>query len=143
MRRKRKSITVAVTWPKLQAVLGFEVMKNTLILAAALSLLGASQALAHARLLHATPQVGATVKAPTTLRLSYSEGIDLSKSTVAVAGPAGLVATGPIALDPKNKRVVVVPLKTKLAPGAYHVTWGMTTEDTHHTDGTFDFKVAP
>jgi methionine-rich copper-binding protein CopC len=119
-------------------------MNKTLILAAALSLLGASQALAHARLLRSDPQAGATVKAsPAALRLSYSEGIDLSKSSVALAGPAGPVAAGPIALDPKNKRVVIVPIKAKLAPGAYHVTWGMTTEDTHHTDGAFDFKVAP
>ena len=88
--------------------------------------------------------MGATLHgSPAVLRLFYSEGIDLTKSTVAVSGPGGPVASGPIALDPKNKRIVVVPIKAKLAPGAYHVKWGMTTEDTHHTDGDFDFKIAP
>jgi methionine-rich copper-binding protein CopC len=118
-------------------------MKKILVLAAALSLVGASQALAHARLLHATPKAGETVKAsPAALRLAYSESIDLAKSTVAVAGPAGPVATGPLALDPKNDRVVIVPIKAKLAAGAYKVSWGMTTADTHHTEGDFSFKVA-
>jgi hypothetical protein len=118
-------------------------MKKTLLLAAALSLLVAGQALAHARLLHAEPKAGATVKAsPAALRLAYSETIDLPKSTVAVAGPSGPAPTGSIELDAKDKRVVVVPIRGKLAPGAYHVTWGMTSADGHHTEGDFSFKVA-
>jgi methionine-rich copper-binding protein CopC len=119
-------------------------MKKILILASALSLAAGGQALAHARLLRATPKVGETVHvSPAALRLSYSETIDLSKSTVAVKGPAGAVQTGPLALDAKDKRVVIVPVKGKLVPGAYHVSWGMTTADTHHTEGDFGFKVAP
>jgi methionine-rich copper-binding protein CopC len=119
-------------------------MRTTITLALTLSLLGAGQALAHARLLHATPKAGATVKAaPATLRLAYSETIDPAKSTVAVAGPGGPAAIGPIVLDSKDKRVVIVPIKARLAPGAYKVTWGMTSADGHHTEGDFAFKVAP
>ena len=29
-----------------------------------------------------------------------------------------------------------------LPPGTYRVEWGMTSTDTHHTDGDFSFKVA-
>jgi methionine-rich copper-binding protein CopC len=51
------------------------------------------------------------------------------------------VATGPLALDPKNKRVVIAPLAATPAPGAYKVNWSMKTEDGHTTSGDFGFTV--
>jgi methionine-rich copper-binding protein CopC len=117
-------------------------MRKTLILAAALSLIGAVQADAHARLLKSDPKAGATVAAPKVLRLSYSETIVPGNSSVSVTGPGKTpAATGPIALDPKNKRIVVVPITAKLAPGAYKVDWSMTTADSHTMTGAFVFKV--
>lgn len=117
-------------------------MRRTLILAAALTLLAAGQASAHARLIQATPKVGSTAPAPKQLRLQYSESIDLPASSVKIAGPGGAaIATGPLALDPKSKRVVLVPITGKLAAGAYKVSWTMKTEDGHTTDGDFAFKV--
>ncbi|HEX3700962.1 MAG TPA: copper resistance protein CopC [Phenylobacterium sp.] len=119
-------------------------MHKTLLLAATAALLTTGHAWAHARLLHAAPKVGETVRgSPAELRLWFSESIDLPKSSVTLAGPAGPVAIGRLGLDPKSPRVVVAPLPRRLAPGAYHVTWGMTSLDTHHTDGDFMFKVAP
>jgi methionine-rich copper-binding protein CopC len=117
-------------------------MRNTLIAAAVLSLLGAVQADAHARLLKSDPKAGATVAAPKALHLSYSETIVPANSSVALAGADKTpVATGPIALDPKNKRLVVVPITAKLAPGAYRVDWSMTSADSHTMTGNFAFKV--
>jgi methionine-rich copper-binding protein CopC len=117
-------------------------MRNTLIAAAVLALLGAVQADAHARLLKSDPKAGATVAAPKALRLSYSETIVPANSSVSVTGPAKApVATGPIALDAKNKRIVVVPIAAKLAPGAYKVDWSMTSADSHTMTGAFAFKV--
>ncbi|HEX3700531.1 MAG TPA: copper resistance protein CopC [Phenylobacterium sp.] len=115
------------------------------IAVAVLALAAAGQAQAHARLLHAAPGVGATVRgSPATLRLAFSETIVPTGSSVAVSGPGGrAVATGPLAIDAKDKRVVVVAPSAPLRPGAYKVSWGMTTDDGHHTDGTFIFKVAP
>ncbi len=49
--------------------------------AAALSLLAAGQASAHARLLSAVPKVGSTVASPQTLVLHYSETIVPAVST--------------------------------------------------------------
>ena len=123
-------------------------MRKALLLAlaaATVSALGlaAGEASAHARLIRAEPKVGATVHvAPKALRLSYSETIVPADSAVEVKGPAGAaVAAGPIALDPKNPRVVLLPFKAPLGAGAYHVSWRMKTADGHTTDGDFSFAV--
>ena len=117
-------------------------MRKSLILAAALSLIAAGAADAHARLIQAQPKVGSTGPAPKQLKLTYSESIDLSGSSLKVTGPSGAAAPiGPLALDPKNKRVVLVPFTGPLAAGAYKVDWSMKTEDTHTMTGDFGFKV--
>jgi len=117
-------------------------MRKALLAAAILSLIGAAQAQAHARLLKSSPTKGATVASPTALRLSYSETIVPAQSSVTVSGPdAKPAATGPIALEPKDKHVVVVPVTGKLAPGAYKVDWSMHSADGHTMTGTFAFKV--
>jgi methionine-rich copper-binding protein CopC len=117
-------------------------MKQTLILAAALSLLAVGQAAAHARLITAAPKVGSSGPAPSELKLSYSESLVPAESAVKVSGPGGAaVATGALALDAKSKRIVHVPLTGKLAAGAYKVHWTMKTEDGHITDGDFAFTV--
>jgi methionine-rich copper-binding protein CopC len=106
--------------------------------------LAAEPALAHARLIRATPRVGSTVRpSPAELTLRFSESIDLSASTVTVSGPRGPAPTGPLTLDRGDGRVVHVPLPPALPPGAYRVDWGMTSVDTHHTEGDFRFRVAP
>jgi methionine-rich copper-binding protein CopC len=102
----------------------------------------AGQAAAHARLIVGSPKAGATVAAPKELKLQYSESIVAAESGVTVAGPSGApVATGPLALDAKNKRVVIVPFPAKLAAGAYKVSWHMKTPDDHKTEGAFSFTV--
>ena len=118
-------------------------MRSTLALAATVAVaLAAGQAQAHARLIQSTPKAGATVAAPQALHLLYSEGIVTAASSVTVAGPGGAAApTGPLALDPKSKRTVIVPVTGKLAAGPYKVHWTMKTEDGHTTDGDFGFKV--
>lgn len=117
-------------------------MRKTLILATALSLAAAGVAQAHARLITGSPKAGTTVAAPKALTLTYSESIVPSASSVALADAKGAaVATGPLALDPKNKRVVIVPVTGKLSAGAYKVDWSMKTEDGHTTSGDFRFTV--
>jgi methionine-rich copper-binding protein CopC len=116
-------------------------MRKTVLIAAALAVIAAGQAQAHARLIQATPKVGTTVAAPKALSLRYSEELVPAASSVKVAGPSGAaVATGPMALD-KTRKIVTVPLTGALAAGAYRVTWHMKTEDGHETDGSFGFTV--
>ena len=117
-------------------------MRKTLILAAAAFALVASQAAAHARLITGSPKAGTTVAAPSELKLTYSESLDLKGSSLKVSGPGGAaVATGALALDAKNHRIVHAPISGKLAPGAYKVDWSMKTEDGHTTSGDFAFTV--
>jgi len=121
-------------------------MRNALVVTvtAALALAAAGQAAAHARLILGSPKAGATVAAPKELKLQYSETIVPDASSVTVAGPGGVaVATGKLALDAKDKRVVHVPFTAAPAPGAYKVTWKMKTPDGHTTDGDFAFSVKP
>ena len=100
----------------------------------------AGEAAAHARLISAAPKAGATVSALKALTLTFSEKIVPAKSSVAMTGPQGAVSLGPLALDPKNPRVVAVPIGP-LSPGAYKVKWSMTTEDTHTMQGSYAFSV--
>ena len=117
-------------------------MRRTLLAAVALSLIWCAEAGAHARLVKSDPKAGATVAAPKALRLSYSETIVPGNSSVSLTGPDKKpAATGPIAIDPKNKRLVVVPVTGKLAPGAYKLDWSMTTDDGHTMTGSYGFKV--
>lgn len=120
-------------------------MRKIVLVAAALSALAAGQAAAHARLIQATPKVGATVAvAPKALKLTYSESIVAAESGVTVAGPGGrAVVTGALAVDPKNKRLVTVPFANTPTPGDYKVSWHMKTEDGHKTDGDFAFTIKP
>ena len=121
-------------------------MRNALIVtAAAVALaLAAGQASAHARLILGSPKAGATVAAPKELKLQYSETIVPGASSVTVAGPGGAaVATGKLALDAKDKRVVHLPFAAAPGPGPYKVSWKMKTPDGHTTDGDFAFTVKP
>jgi copper resistance protein C len=114
------------------------------IIAAALALAATGQASAHARLILGLPKAGATVAAPKELKLQYSETIVPDASSVTVAGPGGAaVATGKLALDAKDKRIVHVSFAAAPAPGAYKVSWKMKTPDGHTTDGDFAFTVKP
>lgn len=116
--------------------------KTVLILAAVAAAAAAGQAAAHARLISGSPKNGATVAAPKDLTLHFSETVVLAGSNVAVTDAKGAaVATGPLALDAKDKRTVHAPFASAPAAGAYKVKWHMKTEDGHETDGAFGFKV--
>ena len=120
-------------------------MRTAFVLTAGLAaLVIAGQASAHARLILGSPKSGETVAAPKELKLQYSESIVPEASSVTVAGPSGAaVATGKLAIDAKDKRVVHVPFTARPAPGAYKVNWKMKTPDGHSTDGDFSFTVKP
>ena len=118
-------------------------MRHAIVITAALAAFAvAGQAAAHARLILGSPKAGATVAAPKQLKMQFSESIVAAESGVSVAGQNGAaVATGPLALDAKDKRVVIVPFTSAPAPGAYKVSWHMKTPDGHKTEGDFSFIV--
>ncbi len=99
---------------------------------------------AHAHLVNAIPAVGATVTGVDTLRLNFSEGIEIKFSKVEVMGAdAAPIALAAVALDPADDKAVVISLPGRLAAGTYTVHWTVVSVDTHRTQGTYTFTIAP
>jgi copper resistance protein C len=119
-------------------------MTRRFLVLAAMLLLAAPPAFAHAMLRAADPAVGSTVKsAPKEVTLTFSESVDPSLSHVEVTDAQGArVDTGSLRLDPANPNRLVVALKPLIA-GIYTVTWHAVSTDTHKTQGKFTFTMTP
>jgi methionine-rich copper-binding protein CopC len=102
-----------------------------------------SHAFAHAFLEHAVPGVGMTVSgSPGELQLTFTEDIVPAFSGVHVATEGGaVVAAGKAVPGPAN--TLHVRLAHALKPGTYLVSWHVVSVDTHHTQGSYKFTVAP
>ena len=118
---------------------------HRLVLVAMALVLGvAGAAWAHAFLERADPRVGSTVHAaPAVVRLWFTEQLEPAFSSVQVVTDTGQrVDKGDAQVDPaapKQLRVSLPPL----AAGTYKVRWRVLSVDTHVTEGTFSFTVAP
>ena len=116
----------------------------SLFVSAALVFGPAPVAQAHAFLDHAEPKVGTEIaKAPSQVRLSFSESLVLRFCHVTVTGPAGFGGAGPVRQAPGDTKSLVVDLRPPIPPGAYVVRWRVVSADTHATEGDFAFKVKP
>jgi len=115
-----------------------------LCLAIALSVTAPLPALAHAHLVSSSPAVGDVVSAPSTLKITFSEGIEIGLSKFDLTGPGGETVAGVNpSLDPGNNKLVLLQLKTPLAAGDYTMHWHVVSVDTHRTEGTYAFTVKP
>jgi methionine-rich copper-binding protein CopC len=105
----------------------------------------ASTAFAHAQLLKAVPAVGGKVTAsPKEVRLSFSEGVEPRFSGIALAMETDATEpTGKPSVDSADNRVLVAAVLQALKPGIYTVRWHAVSVDTHRTQGSFNFTVAP
>jgi len=105
----------------------------------------AGAAFAHAMLVKAVPAVGGKVaSSPAEIRISFSEAIEPRFSGIEVKANNGApVEMGPAAIDPNDRATLVVPVKAKLQPGTYKVSWHVVSADTHKTRGSFSFEVGP
>jgi len=117
------------------------VVIRIIFLAIAALAAGLSSAGAHAFLEHASPSVGSRVATPpATLDILFTEGVVPHFSSVEVLGPSGTaLRTGP-PRSGKDGRELIVALPP-LAPGQYTVVWHVTSQDTHKTEGRFNFTV--
>ena len=99
---------------------------------------------AHAHLKTATPAPDSTVQtAPGAVTIDFTEGVEPKFSSIEVQDAAGRrVDTGAAETSPSDNKQFHVGLQP-LQPGTYKVTWRATAVDTHKTDGTFQFTVAP
>jgi copper resistance protein C len=118
----------------------------TIKLAASLALaMAASAASAHALLQKAVPAVGGTVAAsPKEIRIKFSEGVEPRFSGITLASEAGAATPiGKPSVDPADNSVLIAPISQALKPGTYTVTWHVVSVDTHKTQGSFKFTLAP
>ena len=102
--------------------------------------LGASPALAHARLLSATPGDGATVTAPRQVSLTFSERFAAPFSSVEVEDGRGrpVPVTKAVSQDGKT---LGGSFTAPLAAGTYRVTWAIAAADGHRMTGHYSFTV--
>ena len=118
-------------------------VSSSLVLAGALWSTGIGAAAAHAFLDRASPAVGSTVHTPPSeMRIQYTEELEPAYSTAQVQDASGATVSAAAHVDANEKSVLVVPLGP-LKPGRYKVIWKVLSVDTHVTNGTFTFTVAP
>ncbi len=113
----------------------------TFSLALTMALAAPISAFAHAHLVSSSPAVGETVTTAATLKITFSEGIELGLSKFEVTGPGGPVTGISAALDAGDTKVVLIRPKTPLVAGEYTVHWHVVSVDTHRTEGTYSFTV--
>ena len=114
-----------------------------LAFAGALGCAAGHAAEAHAFLDRASPAVGSTVHAPPTeVRIQYTEELEPAYSTAHVEDASGTTVSTTAHVDPAERQVLIVPVGP-LKPGRYKVIWKVLSVDTHVTNGTFTFTVAP
>lgn len=102
--------------------------------------LSASPVLSHARLVSATPASGATVTAPRTISLTFSERFAAPFSTVEVEDGRGraVALTKTVSEDGKT---LGGSFAAPLTAGTYRVTWAIAAADGHRMTGTYSFTV--
>lgn len=103
----------------------------------AAGLLAAAGALAHAHLHMSDPAANATVAAPKTLHLMFSEKLEPKFSTVEVVSAGAPVAVSVKAVGDTLEATPKAPLKA----GAYTVNWKVLSVDGHKSDGSYSFTV--
>ncbi len=109
-----------------------------------LLVLGAAPARAHAYPDHSAPPADSMLATPPqAVSIWFTQAIEPAYSGVEVTDAHGQpVASEAAAVDANNPALLRVRLKP-LPPGRYTVTWHVTAVDSHASQGSFDFTVAP
>jgi methionine-rich copper-binding protein CopC len=116
---------------------------HRLLLIPVLLLLGASLADAHAFLDRAEPRVGNTVKAPTEVKVWFTQKLVVAFCNLQVFDAAGNELDKHDKKLDKSEQSLLIVSVPPLKPGKYKVVWRVTSVDTHVTHGDFTFDVSP
>ena len=102
------------------------------------------QAEAHAKMKQASPEVESTVKtAPGEVIITFTEALEPKFSKIEVQNSKGQrVDQGAVQAVPGESARLAVALKP-LTAGVYRVTWRVVSVDTHRSEGSYQFIVAP
>jgi copper transport protein len=99
-----------------------------------------ANALAHATLLSTTPQNGAVLgTAPQQVTVRFDDTVDVRGGNEVVSNTTGAsVLAGPAVV---RGHTLVLPLRPKLANGAYSARWSIVSDDGHAEEGVIAFAV--
>jgi methionine-rich copper-binding protein CopC len=100
----------------------------------------ASEALAHAKLLKATPADGSTAASPQMIMLTFNEKLTGKLSGFEVVKADGTKVDVMVSVAGGGTMLHAMPSKP-LARGLYKVNWHAVTDDGHRTEGTISFTV--
>jgi methionine-rich copper-binding protein CopC len=100
---------------------------------------------AHAFMVCAQPRVGSKLdKAPTEVRIWFSEPLESASSTIKVFDQNGKqVDKKDTQLDRDNHALLALSLVSGLRHGIYRVSWRVISVDTHVTTDDFRFQILP
>lgn len=116
-------------------------LRSIAALGAAVGLLAATQAEAHAHLVKSTPAANATIAAPRTITLTFNEKLTPAFSKFELGMADGMKINLKTAVSKDHLSIVGTPAG-RLMPGAYTVTWhAASADDGHKMDGTLAFTV--
>ncbi|MBT9470788.1 MAG: copper homeostasis periplasmic binding protein CopC [Phenylobacterium sp.] len=116
-------------------------LRSIAALSAAAGLLVATQAEAHAHLVNATPAANATVAAPKTITLHFSEKLEPKFSGVELMKADGSKVAIASSVPAKDRKAIKGAVAGKLSPGSYMVMWHVVSADGHRMKGDFSFTV--
>lgn len=124
-------------------------MKKYLLPAAALMLGIAAPALAHPKLVSATPAANTAVSSTNVITLSFSERLlpRLSGVEVTMIGMPGMANHAPMKIAGlktaigEDGKTLVTRFPRPLAAGTYKVDWHVVSADTHRINGSLTFTV--
>lgn len=106
------------------------------------ALLATSPAWAHAHLVSSNPAANATVAAPKTITLTFSEKLvpAFSKFDLVLPEHGGMKVAVKTTVSKDGKRITGTPAAA-LSAGAYKVVWTAASADGHKMNGEVAFKV--
>lgn len=117
-------------------------------IAAAIALIAATPAIAHPKLLSATPAANAVVGAPARMQLVFSEALvaNFSGVELVMTDMPGMKMSSPMKMQVSTAlsadgKTMTVTLAKPLPRGAYRLDWHAVSSDTHKVQGNYSFKV--
>jgi methionine-rich copper-binding protein CopC len=123
--------------------------RNLMLAATVASLAIASPALAHPKLVSATPAAGSTVSGPTQIALAFSETLmpQMSGLDLVMTGMPGMARHAPMKVAgfktsvSQDGKTLVAALPRPLPAGSYDAHWHVVSTDTHRIEGHLTFTV--
>jgi len=123
-------------------------MRRFLLALAVPAMLVAAPALAHPKLVAATPAANAVVPATNRVQLTFSEPLvaAFSGATIEMTDMPGMKMNAPMKMPLQTSvgtdgKTLVVTLARPLPRGTYRLDWHVVSGDTHRVAGTYNFKI--